>query len=202
MSGSLTSSLTSITDTREQEQTFQPSDFSFLPQLLVILQKLEAGDDAQELATLASNLKTSFKKCQTILDHLPGADLSPDEQARILAEEIQVLEKKKAQLATYLSWQVFQHETLDGAIQQDQSNDHIAQGSASASTNEHGGSFAEDREDVRIKNEHLEQTPSLATDISFLSDSSQGFTQPSSLQTGLTLDFADVKMEDTQDMSM
>lgn len=79
----------------QQEQTFQPSDFSFLSQLLHIIQRVESGEDAQEIAALASNLKTSFKKCQMILDHLPGADLSPDEQDRILAEELEVLERKK-----------------------------------------------------------------------------------------------------------
>jgi len=79
----------------QQEQTFQPSDFSFLSQLLHIIQRVEFGEDAQEIAALASNLKTSFKKCQMILDHLPGADLSPDEQDRILAEELEVLERKK-----------------------------------------------------------------------------------------------------------
>ena len=94
------STLTALThlssgDPQESEQTFQPSDFSFLSQLLHILQKVESGGEAQEIATLASNLKTSFKKCQRILDGLPGADLSPDEQARVLTEELQVLEKKK-----------------------------------------------------------------------------------------------------------
>lgn len=79
-----------------QEQHFQPSDFSFLAQLLGLLSRTEAGGiDNQELASMAGNLKNSFKKCQTILDHLPGADLSPDEQERVLAEELQILERKK-----------------------------------------------------------------------------------------------------------
>lgn len=79
-----------------QEQQFQPSDFSFLTQLLNILSKTEAGGvDNQELASMAGNLKNSFKKCQMILDHLPGADLSPDEQERVLAEELQILERKR-----------------------------------------------------------------------------------------------------------
>jgi hypothetical protein len=94
MSTALTS-LPNPNDAQDADQTFQPSDFSFLSQLLHILQKFEAGEDAQEIATLASNLKTSFKKCQMILDHLPGADLSPDEQARLLAEERATLEKKR-----------------------------------------------------------------------------------------------------------
>ncbi|KAK3841003.1 MAG: hypothetical protein J3R72DRAFT_446324 [Linnemannia gamsii] len=93
-------------DPQDADQTFQPSDFSFLSQLLHILQKLEAGEEAQEIATLASNLKTSFKKCQMILDHLPGADLSADEQGRLLAEEQATLEKKKSQLKKYLEGQV------------------------------------------------------------------------------------------------
>ncbi|KAF9140708.1 hypothetical protein BG015_001544, partial [Linnemannia schmuckeri] len=61
MSTALTS-LPNPTDAQDGDQTFQPTDFSFLSQLLHILQKFEAGEDAQEIATLASNLKTSFKK--------------------------------------------------------------------------------------------------------------------------------------------
>ncbi|KAH7036628.1 hypothetical protein BKA57DRAFT_475207 [Linnemannia elongata] len=105
MSTALTS-LPNPTDSQDPDQTFQPSDFSFLSQLLHILQKFEAGEDAQEIATLASNLKTSFKKCQMILDHLPGADLSADEQGRLLAEEQATLEKKRSQLKKYLEGQV------------------------------------------------------------------------------------------------
>ncbi|CAO3569297.1 unnamed protein product [Mortierella alpina] len=118
------SALTSIPslmtgDAQETGPTFQPSDFSFLSQLLHIVQKIESGEDAQEIATLATNLKNSFIKCQTILDHLPGADLSPAEQAKVLAEEMQVLERKKAQLAEYLSWQVFQHDAAEVAVKQE-----------------------------------------------------------------------------------
>ncbi|KAF9324785.1 MCM DNA helicase complex subunit [Linnemannia elongata] len=105
MSTALTS-LPNPSDAQDPDQTFQPSDFSFLSQLLHILQKFEAGEDAQEIATLASNLKTSFKKCQMILDHLPGADLSADEQGRLLAEEQATLEKKRSQLKKYLEGQV------------------------------------------------------------------------------------------------
>ncbi|KAF9544284.1 hypothetical protein EC957_012247 [Mortierella hygrophila] len=105
MSTALTS-LPNPTDAQDPDQTFQPSDFSFLSQLLHILQKFEAGEDAQEIATLASNLKTSFKKCQMILDHLPGADLSADQQGRLLAEEQATLEKKRSQLKKYLEGQI------------------------------------------------------------------------------------------------
>ncbi|KAF8924926.1 hypothetical protein EDD21DRAFT_392231 [Dissophora ornata] len=210
--------LASSTDAQETEQTFQPSDFSFLSQLLVILQKVESGEDAQEVATLASNLKASFKKCQMILDHLPGADLSPDEQSKILAEEIQVLEKKKAQLASYLSWQVFQHQSTDTVIKEDPSDDTHIPGSAlsepgpssesisagagtSGSSSQKMDSSMVDHSEVEIKREHQEWMPSLVTDVSFMSDSSQGYA-PSSLGTGLTLDLVDIKMDDdSEEMS-
>ncbi|KAG0206318.1 hypothetical protein BGX28_002219 [Mortierella sp. GBA30] len=121
----LTTLLPHITgDAHETEPTFQPSDFSFLSQLLHIVQKIESGEDAQEIATLATNLKNSFIKCQTILDHLPGADLSPDEQAKVLAEEMQLLERKRVQLAGYLSWQVFQHDSTEDLVK-DESDDPI-----------------------------------------------------------------------------
>ncbi|KAF9954271.1 hypothetical protein BGZ65_004148 [Modicella reniformis] len=125
------STLTTLTSTttvsgdaqHETELTFQPSDFSFLSQLLHILQKVETGEDAQEIATLAANLKTSFKRCQTILDLLPGADLSPDEQTRILEEEVKVLEKKKAQLSQYLAWQIFQNDSTKRIIKEEEDDD-------------------------------------------------------------------------------
>ncbi|KAG0232679.1 hypothetical protein BGW41_001769 [Actinomortierella wolfii] len=95
--------------TEEAIMSFQPSDFSFLNQVLHILEKVESGDDPHEIATLAGNLKSSFQKCQMILDHLPGADISPDEQERILEEKTAILARKKAQLQEYLSWSIFQH---------------------------------------------------------------------------------------------
>ncbi|KAF9999577.1 hypothetical protein BGZ79_006825 [Entomortierella chlamydospora] len=199
-------------DAQETEQTFQPSDFSFLSQLLHIIQKIESGEEAQEIATLSSNLKTSFKKCQMILDHLPGADLSPDEQERILAEESQVLKRKKAQLATYLSWQVFQHDSNEVSIKQDVSDDtHTlhppvslvsAQSSSSMDSGEMRDDIMDGQSEIEIKSEYLESTPSLMTDSSFLLDSSQNIA-PSSLSTGLTFSFSDVKMEeDSQDQAM
>ncbi|KAG0365375.1 hypothetical protein BC939DRAFT_38728 [Gamsiella multidivaricata] len=208
-----------VGDVPETEQTFQPSDFSFLSQLLHILQKVETGEDPQEIATLASNLKTSFKKCQTILDHLPGADLSPDEQSRILAEEMQVLEKKRTQLASYLSWQVFQHDALEAAIKQEHSNNSrepklstpepIADAAPASASLEVDNTYAEQEDDpmgdsneVEVKAEQLESTPSLTQDTSFLSNSSQNTVPSSSQPTGLTFPLSDIKMEDPQNTPM
>ncbi|KAI1309327.1 hypothetical protein EDD11_004110 [Mortierella claussenii] len=183
--------LTMLPGSQDAEQSFQPSDFSFLSQLLHIIQKIEAGEDAQEIATLSSNLKTSFKKCQMILDHLPGADLSPDEQERILAEETQILKRKKAQLATYLSWKVFQHDSAETLIKKEVNNHDTPALHPSLSTTE----------SKQIKSEHLEATPSLATDSSLLSDLSQESHSTQS-STGLTFALADVKMEDAQNTLM
>ncbi|KAF9361260.1 MCM DNA helicase complex subunit [Mortierella sp. AD094] len=144
-----------------------------------------------------------------ILDHLPGADLSPDEQERILAEESQVLKRKKAQLATYLSWQVFQHDSTEVSIKQDLSDDtHILHPSVSALTSAPSSSskdFDEMRDDtmesqneIEIKNEYLESTPSLTTDSSFLLDSSQSIAS-SSLNTGLTFSLSDADRKRQRD---
>ncbi|KAI8354255.1 hypothetical protein B0O80DRAFT_426317 [Mortierella sp. GBAus27b] len=218
-----------IGDVQETELTFQPSDFSFLSQLLHILQKVETGEDPQEIATLAANLKASFKKCQTILDHLPGADLSPDEQERILEEEMKVLEKKKIQLSNYLAWQVFQNGSERDFIKQEHSSDvHVSHPltsepedtsrsvseSTEASTSapvapqssEDVGIYPSgqldevmvDDSDAEIKNEYKESMPSLITDGSSLSESSQSFTS-SSQPTGLSFAFADVKMDEEED---
>ncbi|KAF9357158.1 hypothetical protein BGX34_009523 [Mortierella sp. NVP85] len=220
----LTTQTSTISDAQETELTFQPSDFSFLSQLLHILQKVETGDDPQEIATLAANLKASFKKCQTILDHLPGADLSPDEQARILEEELKVLEKKKAQLSNYLSWQVFQCDSPTEMVKHEQDSDTLLPQPLTLApvsvpgineTTESApmpipipvgiGSHPSDQMDevmvdyseIGIKDEYKESTPSLATDVTSLSESSQSFV-PSSQPTGLSLPLADVKMEEDQ----
>ncbi|KAG0052553.1 MCM DNA helicase complex subunit [Gryganskiella cystojenkinii] len=191
----------------QQEQNFQPSDFSFLPQLLHILQKVESGEDAQEIATLASNLKTSFKRCQMILDHLPGADLSPDEQNRVLEEEMKVLEKKKSQLSTYLSWQIFNHpveeeNTLTSIIGQ-----HIpttlttdiiikSEETKPSSTTESGSTEENTVNNMEDNSSYLEM-PSLATDgSSFMMSSQESTAVPGELSSGLSMELSSVKMDD------
>jgi len=54
-----------------------------------------------------------------------------------------------------------------------------------------------DYSEIGIKDEYKESTPSLATDVTSLSESSQSFV-PSSQPTGLSLPLADVKMEEDQ----
>ncbi|KAG0255526.1 hypothetical protein DFQ27_006212 [Actinomortierella ambigua] len=192
--------------------SFQPSDFSFLNQVLRILEKVETGDDPQEIATMAGNLKSSFQKCQMILDHLPGADISPDEQARILAEETAVLGRKKAQLQSYLSWGVFHHAlpSTDSAPESDAVLPQVE--------------TAVDTPDVKIEGlsgelpHHLTATMSsssfeppsldysnttLSTD-GMLSQISEALPTSSQLkaedkETGLTQRAADVKLEDEDD---
>ncbi|KAF9930967.1 hypothetical protein BGZ67_005560 [Mortierella alpina] len=199
-----------IGDAQEAGPTFQPSDFSFLSQLLHIVQKIESGEDAQEIATLATNLKNSFIKCQTILDHLPGADLSPDEQAKVLAEEMQVLERKKAQLAKYLSWQVFQHGSTEMIVKRE-SNDfgsnamnidsHTSSSAASVSPEVMEASSLGhelDKEDVimetldmaAIKNEDTDTGSSLAPHAHEL--------QPPHLHTSLTSDLNSIQVHGSQ----
>ncbi|KAF9564990.1 hypothetical protein EC968_004289 [Mortierella alpina] len=197
-------------DAQETGPTFQPSDFSFLSQLLHIVQKIESGEDAQEIATLATNLKNSFIKCQTILDHLPGADLSPDEQAKVLAEEMQVLDRKKAQLTEYLSWQVFQHDSADVIVKRE-SNDvdrnamnvdsQVSSSAVSASPQLMEASslgHGLDKEDVimdtvdfsEIKNEETDTGSSLAPDTHEF--------EPPHLHTSLTSDLGSIEVQGSQ----
>ncbi|GJJ73193.1 hypothetical protein EMPS_05551 [Entomortierella parvispora] len=194
----------------QQEQTFQPSDFSFLSQLLHIIQRVESGEDAQEIAALASNLKTSFKKCQMILDHLPGADLSPDEQDRILAEELEVLERKKAQLASYLAGGVFSHATEENSSNEQRiphalkaSVKDEEETSATATDLAIGLSEGEMRGGMAGEKGVLEQStteqsmPSLVADESFMLSSQGSAIAPGELSTGLSLDLSDIKMGDS-----
>jgi hypothetical protein len=55
-----------------------------------------------------------------------------------------------------------------------------------------------DDSDAEIKNEYKESMPSLITDGSSLSESSQSFTS-SSQPTGLSFAFADVKMDEEEE---
>ncbi|KAG0083622.1 hypothetical protein BGZ93_001700 [Podila epicladia] len=186
-----------------QELQFQPSDFSFLTQLLNILNKTEAGGvDNQELASMAGNLKNSFKKCQMILDHLPGADLSPDEQERVLAEELQILERKKAQLAEYLSWQVFDHK-VDAATTESSeltTTDIGAGGSTAGTPLDTTLSTADTPSEIQVKLEDTEGASLSSTaspSMDMLSPPSQGGPLPSQLRTEISSELADVSMKDS-----
>ncbi|KAF9283427.1 hypothetical protein BGZ74_001929 [Mortierella antarctica] len=194
---------TSTDKSMPQEQQFQPSDFSFLTQLLNILSKTEAGGvDNQELASMAGNLKNSFKKCQMILDHLPGADLSPDEQERVLAEELQILERKRAQLAEYLSWQVFDH-NVDAATTEPSeltTGDTGAGGDTTGTPLDATSSTVDIPSEIQVKLEDTEGASLSSTaspSVDMLSPPSQGVPLPSQLRTEISSDLADVSMKDS-----
>ncbi|KAG0318235.1 MCM DNA helicase complex subunit, partial [Podila horticola] len=202
---SMTAPSTSTDKSMPQEQQFQPSDFSFLTQLLNILNKTEAGGvDNQELASMAGNLKNSFKKCQMILDHLPGADLSPDEQERVLAEELQILERKKAQLAEYLSWQVFDHK-VDAAITEPSE---LTTGVIGAREDTAGtpldapSNTVDTPSEIQVKLEDTDiasQSPTAAPSVDMQSPPSQGVPLPSQLRSEISSDLADADRKRQRD---
>ncbi|CAG8474961.1 1859_t:CDS:2 [Acaulospora colombiana] len=71
-------------------------EFSFLPHIIQILEKVETGKNEQEIKNMkARKLKEKFRRCQQILHELPGADLSREEQEQILRKEKQLLDQKR-----------------------------------------------------------------------------------------------------------
>ncbi|RUP46813.1 hypothetical protein BC936DRAFT_146494 [Jimgerdemannia flammicorona] len=94
---------------------FQRSDFTLLPQLAQILERLEQGQDLAEIGRAVKGLNESFVRCQRILDQLPGADLSREEQENQLRQETQVLTLKKAQLRQYMNLPLISAQLVDEA---------------------------------------------------------------------------------------
>ncbi|KAF8984665.1 hypothetical protein BGZ52_012352 [Haplosporangium bisporale] len=199
-----------------QEQHFQPSDFSFLAQLLGLLSRTEAGGiDNQELASMAGNLKNSFKKCQTILDHLPGADLSPDEQELPDPTPTEPSEITSGDTATGTPLDApldITFETADEALIEaaneaaseaaNETADEIANEAVSEAANETANEIANETADgIQVK---LEDTEGSSTSLSStaspsvdMSSPPQGALAPSQLRSEISSDLADISMKDS-----
>ncbi|GBC50929.1 uncharacterized protein OCT59_022570 [Rhizophagus irregularis] len=87
---------------------FPREEFSFLPHILQILDKVETGKNEQEIKAMMRKLKDKVNRCQKILDDLPGADLSRERQERLKNEDKEILENKKKRRQRYLGLQIFQ----------------------------------------------------------------------------------------------
>ncbi|CAI2167345.1 3802_t:CDS:2 [Funneliformis geosporum] len=87
---------------------FPREEFSFLPHMIQILDKVETGRNEVEIKTMMRKLKGKIHQCQKILEDLPGADLSRERQETLRNEDKEILEKKKKRRHKYLGLQIFQ----------------------------------------------------------------------------------------------
>ncbi|CAG8639956.1 16882_t:CDS:2 [Acaulospora morrowiae] len=100
--GAFITSQPSTPDGTLEVERFPREEFSFLPHIIQILEKVETGKNEQEIKNMTRKLKEKFRKCQQILHELPGADLSREEQEQILRQEKQLLDQKRAARHKYL----------------------------------------------------------------------------------------------------
>ncbi|GES96791.1 autotransporter domain-containing protein [Rhizophagus clarus] len=87
---------------------FPREEFSFLPHIIQVLDKVETGKNEQEIKAMMRKLKDKVHRCQKILDDLPGADLSRERQERLRNEDKEILENKRKLRRRYLELQIFQ----------------------------------------------------------------------------------------------
>ncbi|KAJ1969782.1 hypothetical protein H4R35_006048 [Dimargaris xerosporica] len=86
---------------------FHPANFEFIPQITRILDAVASGNDRAHIARMVANLYQRLDQCQQMVQALPGADSSTQQQEERLTRERLALEKKTAQLEKYLSLPAF-----------------------------------------------------------------------------------------------
>ncbi|CAG8604415.1 603_t:CDS:2 [Racocetra fulgida] len=73
-------------ESTSEPDRFPREEFSFLPHVVQLLDKVSSGKN---------ELKEKFQRCHQILQELPGADLSREEQEALLRAENALLEQKR-----------------------------------------------------------------------------------------------------------
>ncbi|CAG8542875.1 5373_t:CDS:2 [Diversispora eburnea] len=94
-----------------QVDRFPREEFSFLPYIMQILDKVETVETDKNENEIKTMLKEKFQRCQQILCELPGADLTPVEQEQILKEEKQILEQRRIARHKYSELSIMSNST-------------------------------------------------------------------------------------------
>jgi hypothetical protein len=81
--------------------SFKKSDFTFVRDFNQIIDLLLNGNNHDAVGKAVAQLEDKFENAKQVLDSLPGLQYTKEEQDMILAEEMKVLECKKAQLQSY-----------------------------------------------------------------------------------------------------
>ncbi|CAG8494450.1 15142_t:CDS:2 [Dentiscutata heterogama] len=96
------------TESTSELDRFPREEFSFLPQVVQILDKVSSGKNEIEIRNMTKKLKEKFQRCHQILQELPGADLSREEQEELLRTEKESLEQKRAARRKYSELPIMQ----------------------------------------------------------------------------------------------
>ncbi|CAG8683216.1 40450_t:CDS:2 [Gigaspora margarita] len=88
------------TESTSELDRFPREEFSFLPHVVQLLDKVSSGKNEIEIRNMVrtsktKKLKEKFQRCHQILQELPGADLSREEQEDLLRTEKELLEQKR-----------------------------------------------------------------------------------------------------------
>ncbi|RKP25978.1 hypothetical protein SYNPS1DRAFT_22161 [Syncephalis pseudoplumigaleata] len=96
---------------RTGQPAFRREQFQFLPRIAHILDLIASDGSTIEIAKATAELNDNFQRCLQILESLPGADLTREDQQQRLAERTAELAQKREQLDTYaklatLNWSI------------------------------------------------------------------------------------------------
>lgn len=80
---------------------FKKSDFTFDHDFHQIIDLLLYGNNPDAVGKEVAHLQDKFAHAKQVLQSLPGLQYAKEEQQLILAQELQVLERKKQQLSSY-----------------------------------------------------------------------------------------------------
>jgi hypothetical protein len=86
---------------KETVVQFKKSDFSFVEDFNQVIDLLLNGNNPDAVGKAVGQLEEKFEHAKQVLESLPGLQYTKEEQEAILAEELQVLERKKNQLQSY-----------------------------------------------------------------------------------------------------
>lgn len=88
-------------ETDTTQPLFKKSDFSFTEDFNQIIDIMLNGNNPDAVGKAVAQLEEKFENAKQVLESLPGLQYTKEQQEAILAEELQVLERKKNQLQSY-----------------------------------------------------------------------------------------------------
>ncbi|KAI8058497.1 hypothetical protein BDF22DRAFT_666178 [Syncephalis plumigaleata] len=145
---------------RAGQPTFRREQFQFLPRIAHILDLIASDGSTIEIAKATAELNDGFQRCLQMLDALPGANLTREDQQQRLAERTAELAQKRQQLDTYaklatLNWSIPTPDVdvtvkTEPDIPQESSTDAVAEPMQEIATNAIDPSISIMDEDVDI----------------------------------------------------
>ncbi|ORX45590.1 hypothetical protein BCR36DRAFT_332963 [Piromyces finnis] len=94
---------------KQNNNIINKEDFSFLPTILSIFEKINSENmkDTQAIKKISINLLEHIEECKTKVNNLPGIENSNIEQLNKYDEEIKVVNQRRKQFIDYLNMPIF-----------------------------------------------------------------------------------------------